>query len=181
MNKTLIVVVALVGLFVVVPSCMSIVIYNGLVSVENQIEAAHKDTQNVHANIFQNMKTQNVAVDKYGDMVIKAIDAAIGGRYGEGGSQAAFQWIKENNPTIDPVVFGKLQNVIEAGYSEFKASQTKKLDVIRVYKDKLRTFPSNMVAGMLGFPRIPIAEWEKIVTSKQTKEDFASGELSAPF
>lgn len=180
MSTKVIVILSVVAMFIFVPSCMVVSMYNGLTSMENRIEAAHKDTQNIHANIFQNMKMQGVAVDKYGDMVIKAINAAIGGRYGDGGSKAAWSWIQENNPTIDPEVFKKLQLVIEAGYGEFKAAQTSKLDMIRVYKNKLRTFPSNIVAGLFGFPKVNMDEFEKIVTSKQTKNDFASGELSDP-
>lgn len=154
--------------------------YNGLIRFENRIEAVDKDMQNVHASIFQQMKQQGVAVDKYGQMVIEAINVALSGRYGEKGSKAAFQWIHEQNPTIDSKIMEKLQVAIEAGYNKFEATQRTKLDVVRIYKDATQVFPSNIISGMFGFPRKSWDELGRIVTSSQTKKDFWSGELSDP-
>ena len=172
----LLVLVVLVGAIVV----WGISIYNGLIRFENQIEAVDQDMQNVHASIFQQMKQQGVAVEEYGQMVIEAIDTAISGRYGDGGSKAAFQWLQEQNPTISPEIMGKLQASIEAGYNKFEATQRTKLDVVREYKNATQVFPESRVARLFGFPRKSWDELGRIVTSSQTKQDFGSGELSDP-
>ena len=159
---------------------LSIVVsaYNGCVRAENSIEAFDKDMQNVHANLYTQLKAQDLAVDKYGEMVINAIQAAISGRYGKDGVRGAMLWIQESNPSIDSKVLEKLQVVIEAGYNKFEASQRSKIDAVRVYKDSLGTFPKNIVASMFGFPRLDKDIMERIVTSATTKKDFATGELS---
>jgi hypothetical protein len=153
---------------------------NDLVRFENRIEAVDKDMQNVHASIFQQMRQQGVAVEKYGDLVIQAINAAMSGRYGTGGSKAAFQWLQEQNPTIDSKIMDKLQVAIEAGYNRFEATQRTKLDIVRTYKDATQVFPKNIVAGLFGYPKKPWEEIGRIVTSAQTKADFEKGELSDP-
>lgn len=164
--------VALISVVAIVASS-----YNGFIRLENQILAVDKDMQNVHASIFNQIKSQGLSVEKYGNLVIESINAAIGGRYGEGGSKAAFQWIKENNPTIDPNVFNKLNVAIEAGYTKFEATQRTKIDVIRVYRNKLETFPSNIVAGVFGFPKKNLDELERIITTKETKKTFETKEM----
>jgi len=167
-------------LFVVMMAFWVMSVRNGLVRQENGIEAIQADMQNVHASAYQQMKMQDVAVDKYGDMVLEAIDVAISGRYGENGAQAAFTWIKEENPTIEPEIMEKLQQAIEAGYNKFEASQRDKIDRVRVYKDSLEVFPNNVVASVFGFPTIDMTLAEQVISTGQTKADFATGELSDP-
>lgn len=174
------IVLGVLALLVLVVLSVTISTYNNLVRQENGIDAVDKDMQNVHASIYKQMKGQGLAVEKYGDMVIKALDAAMSGRYGEGGSRAAFQWIHEQNPNIAPDIMTKLQQVIEAGYNRFEATQRAKIDKVRVYKDILRFFPSNMIAGMLGFPKIDMSMADRVISSATTKKDFESGELSDP-
>jgi len=165
-------------LLVLIPVMVVVTTYNGLVRSENSIEAFDKDMQNVHANLYTQLKAQDLAVDKYGEMVVEAIQAAISGRYGDKGVKGAMLWIQEQNPTIDATVLVKLQVVIEAGYNKFEASQRTKIDAVRVYKDSLGTFPRNIIASAFGFPRMDKEMMERVITSATTKKDFASGELS---
>ena len=152
--------------------------YNGLVRQENSIVAAHEDLQNVHASIFNQIKSQGLSVEKYGDMVTKAINAAIEGRYGKNGSQAAMQWIQENNPTIDSKVFEKLQVVIEAGYNKFEEAQRTKIDKIRVYDNTLDSFFTGFVAkSIMGFPKKVTADMRKTITSAETSEMMKTKEM----
>jgi len=151
--------------------------YNSLVRQENGIKAVHEDLKNVHASIFNQMKSQGITVEKYGDLVIQALEVSMSGRYGEKGSQAAMQWIKEQNPTIDPKIFAKLQTVIEAGYNKFESTQRGKIDRIRVYENTLMTFPSSMIANFFGFPRFDLEKYKKTISSKETKKVFETGEF----
>ncbi len=153
---------------------------NGFVRTENRISALDGDMKNVHASIYRQMEAQGVAVDKYGDIVIEAINAGMSGRYGDDGVKGAMLWIHEQNPTIDAAIMLKLQQAIEVGYNKFEAKQREKIDVVRTYKDQLGSFPSNVVASTFGFPRIDMAAAERVISSATTKADFEAGELSAP-
>lgn len=173
-GKILIIALIIIGVI------MSLSIYvlmkrNSFVVSENQIEAIHADMKNVHASIFQQMKQQGVAVDKYGDMVIEALQST----FGEGGSKAAFQWL-QNQGTIPPSIMEKLQVTIEAGYNKFEAAQRTKIDIVRVYKNDIKLFPGSLVASTLGYPTKTWAELEFIVISAETKVDFKTGEFSDP-
>lgn len=163
------------GVVLVLVLLMMAVSYNnGFVSQEEGIIASHQDSKNVHASVFKNLKSQGVSVERYGDAVIEAIQAAMQGRYG-GGSKAAFQWFKEHNPEISPDLYSKLQTSIEAGYNKFEAAQRNKIDRIRQYRSNLRSFPGSMVAGFMGFPKIDLKEYEQIVLTGATEKAFEEG------
>lgn len=169
-------VVAVIGTFII----MSITYYNSFNGKEIYIKAVDKDMQNVHASFHKQMRAQGISVEKYGDLVIKALQVSMGGRYGANGSQAAMQWIKEQNPTIDPKMFSKLQQVIEAGYNKFESVQRKKIDMVAVYEKQATNFPGVVFAGIFNFPKKPFDELGRIITSAETKIDFEKGELSDP-
>jgi len=170
----------IIGILVVVLLGMSFFYYNTFNSKEIEINAVDKDMQNVHASIYKQMKAQGMSVEKYGDMVIEALKVSMTGRYGANGSQAAMQWIKEQNPNIDSKMFQKLQQIIEAGYNKFEAIQRKKIDMTATYEKVATNIPGVIFAKAMGFPRKPFEELGRIITSKETKHDFASGELSNP-
>ena len=179
LTKGQIALIALVTLAVTVVG-YTWVTYNTLVGYEEDIHAIDKDMQNVHASIHKQMRGQGIAVEKYGEMVIKALEVAMEGRYGKTGSQAAFQWLKEENPSIPPEIMTKLQQVIEAGYNRFEATQRTKIEMVNAYRKKLRRPPSSWVARQFGFPTIDMEAADRVITSAETKRDFAAGELSDP-
>lgn len=154
-----------------------VVTYNKLARQENGIVAAHEELKNVHTSIFNQMRSQGLAVEKYGDMVIKAIEVSMTGRYGQTGSQAGVQWIKEQNPTIDVKIMDKLQVAIEAGYKEFQSRQTTKIDLIRTFDNSLDTFPSNVVAALGGFPKKVTADMRKTISSAATDDMMARKQM----
>lgn len=171
------IVIGIISLVVLFLGVSSIISYNNFVDLETRIDAVDKDMQNVHASIFNNIKSQGLTVEKYGTLVVESIKVSMGGRYGSGGSKAAFQWIKENNPGIDSKIFYKLQNVIEAGYNSFEATQRTKIDIVRVYKKNLRSFPSNIVAWVFNFPKIDLKSMEEVISTAETKETFQKKEM----
>lgn len=152
---------------------------NNFVNLEERLDAKNEDTKNVYASISNSLKTNGLAVEKYNDTVIKAIEAAISGRYGKDGSQAAMQWIQENNPTIDPTITQKLMAVIEANYQKFETAQTEKLDIVREYKTQLRVFPNNIIAGIFDYPTKDLKEIGKVITNAATTKAFETGEAEA--
>lgn len=148
-------------------------INNNLVTQENGLEAQYKDVQNAYDNHFKKLKEAAQVPEMYASDLEKIYKGALQGRYGEDGSKAVFQFIQEQNPQVDSSVYKQLQQIIEAGRNEFKASQTSLLDKKRVYKISLQTFPNNIVAGALGFPKLDLAKID-IVTSAETEEAFES-------
>jgi hypothetical protein len=151
--------------------------YNSFWRSENHIEAYNADMKNVHGSILNNIKTQGLTAEKYFEMVIKGIEAAMTGRYGTGGSKSAMQWIQENNPTIDSAVILKLQSVVEASYNKFEAVQRSKIDAVRIYKDKTRSFPGSFWAWLFTFPKRSWSELEKLVVSEETEGVFQKGKM----
>jgi hypothetical protein len=180
MGKGLIITLVVIGILVVGVGTLvmaGISHYNDFKVTENLIEATDKDLQNVHASVFNNIKSQGLSVEKYGDMVIQAINAAMSGRYGKSGSQAAFQWIQEQNPQIDSSTFKKLQDVIEAGYANFETKQRTKIDVIRTYKNKIGVFPGNIFAMVFGYPKIDLAKYDQVISTEETKNTWETGNM----
>jgi hypothetical protein len=153
-------------------------INNSFVRMENGVVAVHEDMKNVHASIFNKIKSQGLVVEKYGEMVIGAINAAISGRYGASGAQAAFLAIKEQNPTIDSKIMEKLQVAIEAGYNGFESAQRGKIDRLRVYDNALESVPGGWLARtFMGFPRKVTADMRTTISSAETKETFQTKEM----
>lgn len=177
-NKAIITLI-IAGVVVVSAGIYAASVRNNFVNLEERLDAKNEDTKNVYASISNSLKTQGLAVEKYNDTVIKAIEAAISGRYGKDGSQAAMQWIQENNPTIDPAITQKLMAVIEANYQKFETAQTEKLDIVREYKTQLRVFPNNIIAGIFDYPTKDLKEIGKVITNAATTKAFETGEAEA--
>jgi hypothetical protein len=133
--------------------------------------------KNVHASIFNTMKSQGISIEKYGDTVIKALDVAMGGRYGQDGVKGAMVWIKEQNPTIDPSLYTKLQTVIEAGYTKFESTQRSKIDRLRIFDNFMESFPRGFIARAMGFPKKVTADMRETISTAETKEMMKTKEI----
>lgn len=177
MNKSILIGIGVFVFTAVVYWITSISYHNKFNSFENTLEVAIKEVQNVHATTYKNMKMQGVAFDKYGDLVIEAMKVAVSGRQNAG---AAMTWIQEKNPNIDSSVLKKLQQVIEVSFNKFKSAQTRQLDIYNKYKTSTTSYFGSHFANSHGFPKKSWEELGRIVTSKVTKRDFATGELSDP-
>lgn len=144
---------------------------NELVSLEMGIKAQYKQNQNNYDNMWKKFKEVTQGATMYSEDLKKVYDSAIQGRYGENGSQAMWQWLKEQNPNLDASLYKKIQVVVESGRTSFSADQTSLIDKKRVYETKIAQFPASMVASFLGFPKIDLDEYD-IVTSDKTQDAF---------
>lgn len=155
--------------------CLAAVIgtNNSCVYQEKGLKAQYKQNQNNYDNMWKKFKEVASVPAMYTEDLKKIYDSAITKRYGGEGSQAMFQWLKEHNPNFDAGIYKQIQQVIEAGRNDFEANQKMLLDKKRQYEVTLETFPSGMIAGALGFPKVDLDEFD-IVTSNQTKETFAT-------
>jgi len=179
MDRSWIIVVA--GFLVMVLMGLGVLsVRNSCVRSENLITAKYEDNQNVYDSYFKKLKETIQVNEIYTEDLRKVYGDAMRGRYGERGSQAVFQFIQERNPDVDARLYLKVQQVIESGRDDFQRSQTELLDIVRVYRNDLDTFPGGTLAGFMGFPRKFTRDelekkYGKPVTSETTRQMFEKG------
>ena len=160
--------VVLTGMVLVVSA---IGFYNTSIRMENGIKAQYEQNKNNYDNYFKKLKEVAQVPDMYVADMKKLWDGVMAGRYGAKGSQAVFQFIKEQNPQIDPSLYKKVQDVVEAGRNGFEADQKMLIDKKREYDNYRMGFPNNVLAGFMGFPKIDLDKF-RIVTSDETEGVF---------
>lgn len=147
--------------------------------MEQGIIAQHTENKNVLAQYSQKVVEAASVSEIYKNDLVEVTNAAIEGRYGENGSQAVFQWIQENNPQLDPTIYTKVQQIIESGRNEFQVSQTRLIELKRVYQTAQGNFLQGFFLKLAGYPKINLDDY-KIVTTTRTERAFESGVEDAP-
>lgn len=178
MNRKTIVILSAVGVVVLLigaVACDIVVFNNRCVAAEKGIQAQYEQNQNNYDNYFKKLKEAVQIPEMYSDDLLELYEKTMTARYGEEGSESMFQWLREHNPSLDASVYKKVQDIIEAGRNSFEADQKMLIDKKRAYETSLETFPHNMIAPMLGFPKIDLDDYG-IVTSDETQKVFESGE-----
>jgi hypothetical protein len=148
--------------------------YNTANRLENQIVATFEDNKNVLAQYSNRIAEAAQIPAMQRDDLTAVVTAALDARYGEEGSKAMFQFIQEQNPTIDSTVYTQLQRMIEAGRIDFASAQTRLIDQKRVYETALGSFWQGMWMRVAGFPKINLDDY-KIVTNSHTENAFSTG------
>jgi len=146
--------------------------------LENQIVATYEDNQNVLAQYGNRIAEAAQIPAMQRDDLAAVVTAALDARYGEEGSQAMFQFIQEQNPTIDSTVYTQLQRMIEAGRIDFASAQTRLIDQKRVYETALGSFWGGTWMRIAGYPSIDLDEYN-IVVNARTVEAFETGQEEA--
>lgn len=153
--------------------------YNFGNRMENQLVAIKENNQNIYTTYIQKVQEVAQVPEMARDDMTKVVKAALEGRYGADGSKATFQFLKEQNPNIDPQLYRKIQQVIESGRNEFKTAQTNMIDVKRTYNNALGSFWTGTILRIEGYPKINLAEF-KAVTSDASDKVFSEGKEAGP-
>lgn len=143
------------------------------ISINNEvgIKAQYEQNKNNYDNYFKAVKEMVQIPEMYIEDMKKIYDGVMQGRYGAEGSVALMQWIKEHNPQIDPQLYLKIQQKIEAGRNAFEAEQKSLIDKKAEYERFLR-YPLNVpFVTLMGYPKIDLKEYG-IITSDETEKIF---------
>lgn len=167
-NLLILVVIGLLAL-IIIPSYISAANYGNRTEVA--LRAKMEDNENIYAQGTQKVMEIAQVPAMYRDDLKTVITAAIQGRYGENGSQATFQWLKEQNPGLDASMYTKIQQVIESFRNEFKNAQTGMLDMRRSYETALGSVWQGMWLRIAGYPKIDLTKFT-IVTTDKARQTF---------
>lgn len=173
MKNTLIAAVV-IGAFVSIGAVSYISAYNTGNRMERTIVATDENNRNILAQYGNRVAEAAQVPAMQRDDLTAVVTAALEGRYGDDGSRAVFQFIQEQNPTVDPTVYIQLQRMIEAGRIEFAAAQTKLVDQKRIYETALGSFWQGTWMSVAGYPKINLDEYQ-IVSTARADAAFETG------
>lgn len=145
--------------------------YNYGNQAEQQITAQYEDMENILAQFSLKAVETMQVTDAYKTDAIDLVKATMQGRYGQDGSKAMFQMLKENGVQLDPALYRQVQQVIEGGRNKFENSQTKLIDNKKAYKTALGSFWQGIWLRVAGYPKIDLSKYE-IISSGHAKEAF---------
>lgn len=149
------------------------------VKVEAELKASRDNNQNILAQYQQRVLEAAQVPDMYKDDFKEVISASMTGRYGDNGSQAMFQWIKEHDINFDSKLYANLQDIIAGGRKDFENGQRKMLDIRKGYEAQLGYFWRGLWLRIAGFPKIDFKDYQPIVTDR-VEEVFEKGKESSP-
>lgn len=182
-GSSLIILLVMLGFIVVTVGLViiySIGVRDNFVRLENSITSNYEDSKNVHSNYV--LKIQEMAqVPKMATEQLQVlIRESIQGRYGEDGSKAVFQFIKEQNPTVAPELYTNIQKEIAGGRSDFENKIRIVIDNKRVAYNMLDQSVSGMALSFMGMPRKNIGyngqkDDYPVIMSNQSKTTFETG------
>lgn len=172
-----VVALSLVGVLVLVASSLAatyIGAFNYGVKAEADLGAVYEDSQNVLSQYSLKIAESAQIPAMYRDDLKEVYTAAIQGRYGENGSQATMQWLKEQNPNLDSAMYVTIQQQIEAGRNKFEVAQRLVIERKKLYEQNLGYFWRGMWLRVAGYPKMDLSKIV-IVKSEHSNEAFSTG------
>jgi len=168
--------IALLGVVsaIAIMGAVYISVYNSAVQSEKQIVAQYDNLKNVLGQYSLKVAEAAQVPSMYRDDLTQVYSEVMQGRYGQDGSKAMWQWLKEQNPQIDSSLYGKIQTIVESGRDKFENQQTQFIDIKRGYETRLDYFLTGSILRFAGFPRINLADY-KIIESQHGKDTFETG------
>jgi hypothetical protein len=147
---------------------------NFAVTSEENIKKTWSDSQNVLAQYSLKIGEMAQVPAMYKKDLQDVYTAALSGRYGKDGSKAVFQFLKEQNPNLDPKLYRSVQEAMEAGRNKFEASQRLVLEHTTPYAIATKQPWSKFWLGIAGYPSINLDDY-KVIQSEHSQETFKTG------
>jgi hypothetical protein len=170
------VIAAIVGVLAIAFFVGLVSSYNYAVRSENAIIANRDNARNVLGQHAPRLREALGVTRLQAADLERLYTASNESRYGEGGAQAAFQFIQEQNPNLDQRNYGRIISMIEAGRTDFANEQRQQIDRVRNYRTGSQTFPRAGFLMLVGKPTPGFfEEYEKIVVSGHSDEAFKTG------
>lgn len=145
--------------------------YNYGNRAEKTIDAEYTNMENILAQYSLQIAEAAQIPKMQSDDLVRIFTNTLPARYGENGSQAAFQWLQEQNPQLDQSTYLKLQTMIEAGRNKFENAQTRFIDTKRVYETNLGYLWRGMWLSVSGYPKINLDDYQ-IISSDHARTAF---------
>lgn len=172
--KVLLILSCVLAVLIGIPAMSYISAYNTANQLEQAIKTNFEDNQNVLSSytktIGEAAQIPEIMRDDLKSLMVATLDA----RYGADGSKAMFQFIREQNPTLDSKVYLRLQDIIVSGRKDFEVAQRSLLSRKQVYETNLGSFWTGTWMRIAGWPKINLADY-RIVTDLRTQGAFKSG------
>jgi len=169
--------------------------YDTGVGLQETTLAQYRDNQNKYDSFWKSVQEMAQIPAKYKEDFKDILVTETQAKFGPQGSQAMMQWFKERQLTLPPEVYTKVQTAIEAGRADFKRGQQMLIDKQRsarqhrlklwgkfclIFTDFLDEIKGELQPpkDLDGDGKYTILDYD-IVTSKQTKAAFETGEAEA--
>lgn len=143
-------------------------------TMENRIVAQYDVNLNVLSNYTTRIMEMAQIPAMARDDLLEVVSATFEGRYGADGSQAVFQFIQEQNMSIDSRLYERIQTSMEAGRNEFQTSQNRLIDLKRQYETSMGFVVKGFFIQLAGYPKIDLDRYN-IIVEGTTQERFDTG------
>lgn len=145
------------------------------VRTEAGIEAQYENNRNILSGYTTKVLEASSVTELARDDLQKVMESALSARYGDTGSKAVMNWITENYPgQVDGKLYQKIQQIIEAGRTEFQIAQSTLLDKLRIYEEQRGYFWSGFWLRIAGYPKKDLTKF-KIIVDDSVSQKFESG------
>lgn len=152
--------------------------HNYAVDSEKLISKTYLDMENILSQGSTQVIEAASVSSEYAEQVRSLLVDTTAARYGEGGSQATFQFLYEDNPQLDPAMSTKIQQMVESFRNKFQNSQSKFIDVREDYIAKQNYLWAGFWIRVAGYPKLNMDDYQ-IISSKYAKDSFESNTSEA--
>jgi len=153
---------------------------NDFVRLESDIIASNQGRQtNLSQYTLRIMEMAKVPKMQRDDLTA-TIEAQIKARYGQDGSKAVFQVLKENNIAVTPELYTNIQKEISGGRKDYEQNEKRLIESKRIACNRIQTSPGDIVLRAFGYPTLHFGcKGDKddypVIMSESSKDTFSTG------
>ena len=141
------------------------------IKLRNQIETQYTANKSNYDSMWKTFKEATQVTELQTEQFKEAYDELFKGR---GSSELLINAVKEQNPTMDNSLYGKLQDIITSNRKAFDKNQKTISDMINNYNSYVQT---NFIMQFLSFDTLNADDY--VVLSSKTNAAFITGEDDA--